>query len=94
MLWRNKWTEENWLCQSECLNSKLASSTTVLRPRAFSRQLRLCNAMKINNPSHPTREQRSDQYLALVSKAVDDSDRTEPLLDYCTWCCCLSNPKV
>lgn len=40
--------------------------------------------MKINNPSQPTREQRFDQYVALLSEAVDDSDRAEPLRDYCT----------
>lgn len=40
--------------------------------------------MKINEPSQITREQRFDQYVALLSEAVDHSDRAEPLRDYCT----------
>jgi len=40
--------------------------------------------MQINNPSQPTLEQRFDQYVALLSEALDDSDRAEPLRDYCT----------
>jgi SRSO17 transposase len=40
--------------------------------------------MKTNNPSPTTREQRFDQYVALLSEAVDHADRAEPLRDYCT----------
>jgi SRSO17 transposase len=40
--------------------------------------------MKIKQPSPTTREQRFDQYVALLSEAVDHPDRAEPLRDYCT----------
>lgn len=40
--------------------------------------------MKTNKPSQPTREQRFEQYVALLSEALDVPDRVEPLGDYCT----------
>lgn len=40
--------------------------------------------MKINDPSRVTREQRFDQYLAMLSEAVDHPDRAKALRDYCT----------
>lgn len=40
--------------------------------------------MKTNKPSQTTREQRFDQYVALLSDAVDRADRAEPLRHYCT----------
>jgi SRSO17 transposase len=40
--------------------------------------------MKTNEPSPITRKQRFDQYIALLSEAVDRADRAEPLRDYCT----------
>jgi len=40
--------------------------------------------MKINGPSQVTREQRFDQYLTMLSEAVDHPDRAKALRDYCT----------
>lgn len=40
--------------------------------------------MKTNNPSPSTRQQRFDQYLALLSDAVDHPHRSKPLRNYCT----------
>jgi SRSO17 transposase len=40
--------------------------------------------MKNNQASQTTREQRFDQYVALLAEAVDHPDRAQPLRDYCT----------
>lgn len=40
--------------------------------------------MKNNQTSQITRQQRFDQYVALLAEAVDHPDRAEPLGDYCT----------
>src|SRR5215831_10224689 len=40
--------------------------------------------MKNNQTSQTTRQQRFDQYVALLADAVDHPDRAEPLRDYCT----------
>ena len=40
--------------------------------------------MKNNQTSQMTRQQRFDQYVALLAEAVDHPDRAEPLRDYCT----------
>lgn len=40
--------------------------------------------MKNNQTSQTTREQRFDQYVALLAEAVDHPDRAQPLRDYCT----------
>jgi SRSO17 transposase len=40
--------------------------------------------MKNNQTSQTTRQQRFDQYVALLAEAVDHPDRAQPLRDYCT----------
>jgi SRSO17 transposase len=40
--------------------------------------------MKTNKQSPSTRQQRFDQYLLLLSDAVDHADRRKPLRNYCT----------
>lgn len=40
--------------------------------------------MKTNQTSQTSREQRFDQYVTLLTEAVDHADRAKPLSDYCT----------